>query len=69
LAWISDGTVAGMRGLVAVLAIVVWLAGCAAGEIGEVDHSCHVNPYDELGSGCAHIRPRAARLPGHPSHR
>lgn len=33
------------------VAVAMLLAGCA-GPIGDVDHSCHVNPYDEQGSGC-----------------
>jgi hypothetical protein len=44
--------VANMRKLMSILAITAALVGCAPGEIGEVDHSCHVNPYDELGSSC-----------------
>lgn len=40
-----------MRKLTRILAVAALLAGCT-GEIGPVDHSCHVNPYDELGSGC-----------------
>jgi hypothetical protein len=42
-----------MRKLMSILAIAAALVGCAPGEIGEVDHCCHVNPYDELGSGCS----------------
>jgi hypothetical protein len=29
------------------------LAGCS-GEVGDVDHSCPVNSYQEQGSGCEH---------------
>jgi hypothetical protein len=49
-----------MRGFIIILAIAAALAGCAPGEIGDVDHSCHVNPYDQLGSGCARLHPRGA---------
>ena len=51
-----------MRKLMTILTLSAALAGCAAGEIGDVDHSCHVNPYDELGSGCALLHPRHAKL-------
>jgi hypothetical protein len=40
-----------MRRLIVVLAMVAALAGCAP---GEVDHSCHTNPWDSQGSGCEH---------------
>jgi hypothetical protein len=43
-----------MRILIMVLAVAGVLAGCAPGEVGDVDHSCHTNPYDSQGSGCEH---------------
>jgi hypothetical protein len=43
-----------MRRLIVVLAMAAALAGCAPGAIGEVDHSCHTNPWDSQGSGCEH---------------
>jgi hypothetical protein len=54
--------VVNMCKLMTILPLSAALAGCASAEIGDVDHSCHVNPYDELGSGCAHLRPRDAKL-------
>ena len=40
-----------MHELIRILTLIALLTACT-GEIGPVDHSCHVNPYDELGSGC-----------------
>jgi hypothetical protein len=52
-----------MRKLTMIFAIAAALAGCAPGEIGEVDHSCHLNPYDSQGSGCEHHQFRGAWRP------
>jgi hypothetical protein len=43
-----------MRILLMVLGLVGVLAGCAHGELGDVDHSCHANPIQSQGSGCEH---------------
>jgi hypothetical protein len=53
-------TVPSMCKLMMILAVAALLAGCT-GEIGEVDHSCHVNPYDSQGSGCEHHHLRGVR--------
>jgi hypothetical protein len=52
-----------MRNLVMTLLIAVTLASCAGVEIGPVDHSCHLDPYDSQGSGCEHSPFRGAWRP------
>ena len=52
-------TVFDMRKLTMIFAIAAALAGCT----GEVDHSCHLNPYDSQGSGCEHHQFRGAFRP------
>jgi hypothetical protein len=55
-----DGeTMFDMRKLTMAFAIAAALAGCT----GEVDHSCHINPYDSQGSGCEHHHLRVAWRP------
>lgn len=48
--------VSDMRKLIMILATAATLLSGCTGEIGEVDHSCHLNPYDSQGSGCEHHR-------------
>ena len=43
-----------MAKLVIILLVAGALAGCSAGEVGDVDHSCHVNPAQGQDSGCEH---------------
>jgi hypothetical protein len=52
-----------MRELVMTLLIATALASCAGVEIGPVDHSCHLDPYDSQGSGCEHPPFRGAWRP------
>jgi hypothetical protein len=52
-----------MRELVMTLLIAAALASCAGVEIGPVDHSCHLDPYDSQGSGCEHPPFRGAWRP------
>jgi len=61
---IGGAMAARLRRLATCLAVAAALAGCA-GEIGPVDHSCHLNPYDSQGSGCEHNQFRGAWRPGH----
>jgi hypothetical protein len=49
-----------MRNLVMTLLIAVTLASCAGVEIGPIDHSCHLDPYDSQGWGCEHSPFRGA---------
>jgi len=43
-----------MPKFVIILLVAAALAGCAAGAVGDVDHSCHGNPAQGQDSGCEH---------------